>query len=104
MTDAGTLHGAFLDALRNTYDAERQLTKALDRMAKAASSPDLRDAFETHLDETRAHVDRLERVFDSLDEKPGRKHCEGIAGVIDEGTAIMQQDFDEVTMDACLIA
>jgi ferritin-like metal-binding protein YciE len=104
MADTGTLHDAFLDELRDTYDAERQLTKALDRLAKAASSPDLREAFETHLDETRGHVDRLERVFESLDEKPRRKHCEGIAGIIEEGNSIMQENFDEITMDACLIA
>lgn len=104
MADPGTLHDAFLDELRDTYDAERQLIKALDRLAKAAGSPDLREAFETHLDETRGHVDRLERVFESVDQKPRRKHCEGIAGIIEEGTLIMQEPFDEITMDACLIA
>jgi ferritin-like metal-binding protein YciE len=104
MADTRTLHDGFLDELRDTYDAERQLMKALDRLAKAASSPDLREAFETHLDETRGHVDRLERVFESVDAKPRRKHCEGIAGIIEEGTSIMQENFDEITMDACLIA
>ena len=83
MADTRTLHDGFLDELRDTYDAERQLMKALDRLAKAASSPDLREAFETHLDETRGHVDRLERVFESVDAKPRRKHCEGIAGIIE---------------------
>ena len=84
MTDAGTLHDAFLDELRDTYDAEKQLTKALPKMAKAATSPDLRAAFETHLDETRGHVDRLEQVFQSLDEKVRGKHCDGIAGIIEK--------------------
>jgi ferritin-like metal-binding protein YciE len=73
-------------------------------MAKASTSPELRAAFEAHLEETRGHVDRLEQVFQSLDEKARGKHCEGIAGIIDEGKAIMEEDFDDATMDACLIA
>jgi ferritin-like metal-binding protein YciE len=100
----GTLHDAFLDELRDAYDAEKQLTKALPKLAKAASSTELRTAFENHLEETRGHVDRLERVFESLDEKIRGKHCEGIAGIIEEGKSIMEEDFDESTMDACLIA
>jgi ferritin-like metal-binding protein YciE len=104
MADAGTLHDAFLDELRDTYDAEKQLTKALPKLAKAASSADLQAAFEAHLEETRGHVDRLERVFESLDEKARGKHCDGIAGIIEEGKSIMEEDFDEATTDACLIA
>ena len=104
MADAGTLHDAFLDELRDTYDAEKQLTKALPKLAKAATSAELRSAFEAHLEETRGHVDRLERVFESLDEKARGKHCDGIAGIIEEGKSIMEEDFDEATMDACLIA
>jgi ferritin-like metal-binding protein YciE len=100
----GTLHDAFLDELRDAYDAEKQLTRALPKLAKAASSPELRTAFEKHLEETRGHVDRLERVFESLDEKVRGKHCEGIAGIIEEGKSVMEEDFDEATMDACLIA
>jgi ferritin-like metal-binding protein YciE len=104
MAEAGTLHDAFLDELRDTYDAEKQLTKALPKLAKAAASEDLRTAFETHLEETRGHVERLEQVFELLDEKVQGKHCDGIAGIIDEGKSIMEEDFDEATMDACLIA
>jgi ferritin-like metal-binding protein YciE len=104
MADNGTLHDAFLDELRDTYDAEKQLTKALPKLAKAASSAALRDAFESHLEETRGHVERLERVFESLGEKVKGKHCDGIAGIIEEGSSIMGEDFDEPTMDACLIA
>ena len=100
----GTLHDAFLDELRDAYDAEKQLTKALPKLAKAASSTELRTAFENHLQETRGHVDRLERVFESLDEKIRGKHCDGIAGIIEEGKGVMEEDFDEATMDACLIA
>jgi ferritin-like metal-binding protein YciE len=104
MAEAGTLHDAFLDELRDSYDAEKQLTKALAKMAKAASSPELREAFETHLEETRGQIDRLERVFESLEEKPRGKHCDGIAGIIEEGKSIMEEEFDEDTLDACLIA
>lgn len=104
MADAGTLHAAFIDELRDAYDAEKQLTKALPKMAKAATSPDLRAAFEAHLEETRGQIERLEQVFERLDEKVRRKHCDGIAGIIEEGKAVMEEDFDESTMDACLIA
>jgi len=104
MAESGTLNDAFLDELRDTYDAEKQLTKALAKLAKAASSPELKDAFESHLEETRGQIDRLERVFEALDEKVRGKHCEGIAGIIEEGSSIMEEDFDDATMDACLIA
>jgi ferritin-like metal-binding protein YciE len=100
----GSLHDAFLDELRDSYDAEKQLTKALTKLAKAARSSELREAFESHLEETRGHVDRLERVFESLDEKVRGKHCDGIAGIIEEGRSIMEEDFDDDAMDACLIA
>jgi len=104
MAESGTLHDAFLDELRDAYDAEKQLTKALPKMAKAATSPVLRDAFETHLEETRGHIERLERVMESLGEKVKGKHCDGIAGIIEEGKSVMEEDFDEAAMDACLIA
>jgi ferritin-like metal-binding protein YciE len=104
MAEAGTLHDAFIDELRDAYDAEKQLTKALPKMAKAASSPKLRSAFEQHLEETRGHVARLESVFESLGEKVRGKHCDGIAGIIEEGKSVMKENFDEPAMDACLIA
>jgi ferritin-like metal-binding protein YciE len=104
MADNGTLHDAFLDELRDTYDAERQLTKALNSLAKAATAPELQEAFESHLEETEGHIGRLEQVFESLDEKARGKHCEGIAGIIQEGKSIMEEEFDGTTMDACLIA
>ena len=104
MAESGTLHEAFLDELRDAYDAEKQLTKALPKMAKAATSPVLREAFESHLEETRGHVERLEQVMQGLGEKVHGKHCDGIEGIIDEGKSVMEEDFDETTMDACLIA
>ena len=104
MTEAGTLHDAFIDELRDAYDAEKQLTKALAKLAKAASNTQLRDAFEMHREETQGHVERLEQVFESLDEKVRGKHCDGIAGIIEEGKSVMEEVFDETSMDACLIA
>ena len=104
MPKNGTLHDAFIDELRDAYDAEKQVLKALPKMARAASSADLRAAFETHLEETRGQVDRLEQVFASLDEKVRGKHCDGVAGIIEEGKKVMEEDFDDTTMDACLIA
>src|SRR5829696_7769106 len=104
MARAGTLHDAFLDELRDAYDAERQILKALPKMAKASGSPALRAAFEAHLAETRTQVERLEQVFASLEERVRGKHCDGVAGIIEEGKSVMQEDFDDETMDACLIA
>ena len=104
MAESGTLHDAFIDELRDTYDAEKQLTKALPKLAKAATNAKLRAAFETHLQETQGQIQRLEQVFESLDEKVRGKHCDGIAGIIEEGKSIMEEDFDDLAMDACLIA
>jgi ferritin-like metal-binding protein YciE len=104
MPKPGTLHDAFIDELRDTYDAERQITKALPKMIKAATSEELRSAFESHLEETRTQVERLEQVFEMLDEKVRGKHCEGMAGIIEEGKSMMEEDFEGATMDAVLIA
>jgi ferritin-like metal-binding protein YciE len=104
MSETGTLHDAFLDELRDSYDAEKQLTKALPKLAKAAANPKLRQAFETHLEETHGQIARLEQVFGSLGEKARGKHCDGIAGIIEEGKSVMEEEFDDATMDACLIA
>ena len=104
MAEPGTLHDAFIDELKDTYNAEKQILKALPKMIKAASTPALRAAFEAHLDETRNQVTRLEQVFATLDEKVKGKHCDGMAGIIEEGKSVMEEDFDEATMDACLIA
>jgi len=99
-----TLQDAFIDELRDVYDAEKQLIKALPKMAKAANSIELKDAFESHLEETKGQVARLEQVFASLDEKVQGKHCDGIEGILQEGDAIMAEDFETMAMDASLIA
>ncbi len=104
MPEAGSLHDAFIEELRDAYDAEHQLIKALPKLAKAAASPELQQAFTDHLEQTRGHVERLVQAFESLDEPAGGKHCDGIAGIIDEGASVMKEEFDEGTMDSCLIA
>ena len=104
MNEPGTLYDAFVEQLRDTYDAETQVLKALPKMVKAASSPKLQAAFETHLRETKGHVERLERVFGSLEEEVRGKHCSGMAGILREGAAAVSNGFDEKTIDACLIA
>jgi ferritin-like metal-binding protein YciE len=90
--------------LRDTYDAERQITKALPKMAKAASSSQLRSAFEEHLEQTKNHVERLEQIFEDLDENPKGESCNGMEGIIDEGSDIIDEDLDPDTRDAALIA
>jgi len=104
MAEAGTLHDAFIDELRDSYDGEKQLTKALAKLAKTATSPRLRETFAAHLEETQGQIERLEQVFELMEEKARGKHCDGIAGIVEEGKSIMAEDFDETTMDACLIA
>jgi len=104
MASAGTLHDAFIDELRDAYHAEKQVTKALPKMIKAASSDELREAFENHLEETKGQIARLEEVFASLDEKVKAKKCDGMAGILEEGKSAMEEDFDDLTMDATLIA
>jgi ferritin-like metal-binding protein YciE len=98
------LHDLFLDELRDLYDAERQLTKALPKLAKGSASPDLRSAIESHLEETRGHVERLERAFQMLDERARGKHCAGIAGIIEEGSDLLAEDLGDNVMDAGIIA
>jgi ferritin-like metal-binding protein YciE len=98
------LHEIFVDEVRDCYDAERQLVKALPKMVKAATSPNLTEAFSSHLVETRGHVTKLEEVFASLEEKPRGKRCDGMAGILEEAKSILDEDLDEGTLDAALIA
>jgi ferritin-like metal-binding protein YciE len=98
------LRDALVDEIKDLYNAEKQLTKALPKVAKAAASDELREAIEAHLEETEGQVTRLERVFELLDEKARGKHCAGMAGILEEGTEKMQQDMEDSVLDACLIA
>jgi ferritin-like metal-binding protein YciE len=99
-----SLHELYVAELKDLYDAEQRIIKALPKMAKAASSPDLRNAFEEHLQQTQGHVQRLERVFQSLDEPAKGQKCKGIEGIIDEGEDLMDEDAPPAVCDAALIA
>jgi ferritin-like metal-binding protein YciE len=98
-----TLKTLYTDELRDLYNAENQLLKALPKMAKAASSEELKDAFEKHLGQTKSHVERLEEVFEELGEKPKGKTCRAMKGLIEEGSEILQKDGEESVIDAGII-
>ncbi|MBV9340300.1 MAG: ferritin-like domain-containing protein [Acidobacteria bacterium] len=93
----------YIDELKDLHNAEQQLLKALPKMAKAASSEELREGFEEHLEQTRGHVERLERIFKSLNENPKGKKCMGMEGLVKEGSEVMDEDFEGALMDAALI-
>lgn len=97
------LRDALVDEIKDLYNAEKQLTKALPKLAKAATNDELREAFESHLEETQNQITRLERVFELLDEKPRGKHCAGMAGIIEEGNDQLEEDLEDSVMDACII-
>jgi len=97
------LHELFLEELADIYNAEQQLTKALPKMAKAAESEELRQAFEDHLQETENQMSRLDRVFQSLGDSMKRKICKGMRGLIEEGSEVMQEQKGTSAIDAALI-
>jgi ferritin-like metal-binding protein YciE len=99
-----TLQELYLEELQDIYDAEKQLVKALPKMAKTAKNEELKAAFEQHLEQTEEHVSRLERVFEELGEKPKGKKCKAMQGLIEEGKEMMQEDASEEVMDAALIS
>ncbi|HVD92764.1 MAG TPA: ferritin-like domain-containing protein [Vicinamibacterales bacterium] len=96
------LHDLFEDQIKDLYSAENQILKALPKMAKNATNPQLRTAFERHLEETRGHVTRLEQIAAELDFTPKGKKCKGAEGLIEEGKEVMEE-FEEETLDAGLI-
>ena len=98
------LHKLFLDELADIYSAEQQLTKALPKMAKAAESDELRQAFEEHLQQTEEQISRLDQVFESLGESMKRKTCKAMQGLIEEGKEVMEDQKDSSALDAALIA
>jgi len=93
----------YTDELKDLYHAENQLVKALPKMAKAATSEALRQGFEEHLEQTKEHVQRLERIFKALDESPKGKKCVGMEGLLKEGSEVMEEDFEDAVLDAALI-
>src|SRR5947209_13405610 len=101
---AKSLSEFFIDQLRDLYDAENQLIKALPKMAEAASSDELRQGFEEHLEQTKGHAERIEQIFEQLGEKAKGKKCKGMEGLIKEGSEALEEDMDEDVKDAALIA
>jgi ferritin-like metal-binding protein YciE len=101
---AENLQELFVEELRDIYDAEKQLVKALPKMAKAAESEELRSAFEEHLEITRAHVGRLEEVFKGLGMTARGKTCEGMKGLVEEGSEKIEELDPGTVLDAALIA
>src|SRR5205814_3822128 len=98
-----TLQKLYINKLRDLYNAENQLLKALPKMAKAASSEKLKNAFEKHLEQTKGHVERLERIFEEIDESPKGKTCHGMKGLIEEGSEILDEDGEESVLNAGII-
>ena len=98
-----TLEKLYINELRDLYSAENQLLKALPKMAKGASSAELKEAFENHLAETETHVERLEQIFKDLEENPKGKTCHGMKGLIEEGSEILAEEGEESVLDAGII-
>jgi len=99
-----TLEDAFYDELRDVLSAEKQLTKALPKMAKKASSEELKKAFQEHLKETEKQIERVEKAFEDTGKAARAKKCEAMAGLLEEGEDLMSEDADPEVMDALLIA
>ena len=104
MATEKTLDDLFLDTLKDIYYAERQIVKTLPKMAKAATSPELKAGFEQHLAETEVHVERLEQIFELLGKPARGKTCDAILGIIEEGKSIMEDFKGSVALDAGLVS
>jgi ferritin-like metal-binding protein YciE len=99
-----SLEKLYVEQLKDLYSAESQLVQALPKMAKAASSSDLRKAFQMHLDQTKEHVNRLEQIFENMEYKPTGHKCKGMEGLIEEGEEMIENNAEEEVRDAGLIA
>ncbi|HEY8967064.1 MAG TPA: ferritin-like domain-containing protein [Candidatus Methylacidiphilales bacterium] len=104
MPKLNSLQELFVQELKDLYSAETQLIKALPKMAKAASSPTLKEGFEKHLEETKGHAERLEKIMDELGESPRGKSCKAMKGLIEEGSEVLSEEGEESVIDAALIA
>ena len=104
MASEKTLDDLFLDTLKDIYYAEKQILKALPKMAKAAEAPELKAGFEQHLEETEGHVERLERVFELIGKPARGKTCDAILGILEEGKSIMEDFKGTPALDAGLIS
>ena len=103
-TTPKALDDMFHDMLKDVYYAEKQILKALPKMANAANSAELKKAFETHRDQTEGHVERLSDVFEALGKAPRGKTCDAILGILEEGKAVMEDYADSPALDAGLVA
>ena len=99
-----SLNKLYVDELKDIYSAETQITRALPRMVKTATSPQLKAAFEAHLQQTYGQIERLERIFQTLEKSPRGKKCVGMEGLLEEGKEVMGEDIDPEVLDAALIA
>jgi ferritin-like metal-binding protein YciE len=99
-----TLRDLYVDELKDLYDAENRLIKALPKMAKTATSDELRSGIEHHLEQTKEHANRLKQVLTDLGEKAGGKKCPGMMGILEEGQEMLDEDFDGALMDAAIIS
>jgi len=99
-----SLRKLYVEELKDLYSAEKQILQALPKMAKKASNTQLKAAFEEHLRQTEQQVQRLEQIFEALGKSPRGKKCKGMEGLLEEGKEVMQEDMDEETRDAALIA
>ena len=97
------LKDLYIDELKDLYNAVNQLVKALPKLARAAAPAELRQGFEEHLEQTKGHVERLEKIFQMLDESPKGKKCKGMEGLIEEGSEVMEEDYEGSLLDAALI-
>ena len=103
MATKHTLEDAFVEELRDVLSAEKQLVAALPKMAKAATNPQLKEAFTTHLEETKVQVERLEKVFESIGKTARSKKCAAMEGILEEGKEILEMDADPEVLDAMMI-
>ena len=103
-TEPKTLDDLFLDTLKDIYYAEKQILKALPKMAKAANAPELKQAFEMHREQTEGHVERLTEVFELIGKAPRGKTCDAILGIIEEGKGIIEEFDGSPALDAGLVA
>lgn len=99
-----TLEDLFVDELKDLYSAENQLLTAIPKMAKAATSKDLKAGFEKHLKQTEGHVSRLEQIFDAMDASPKGKKCKAMEGLVEEGAEVIKEKMEPEVKDAALIA
>lgn len=103
MATKHTLEDAFIEELRDVLSAEKQIVAALPKMAKAATNPQLKEAFTNHLEETKGQVERLEKVFEACGKPARSKKCAAMEGILEEGKEIMELDADPEVLDAMII-